>query len=307
MATPYDGAASRDAAGAVPAEAAAVCFRPADGALAGLVVERPCGVPFAVVTEGARTVALRGPRRRFEEVGAPAVEHDIWIRALPVPYAGDRAALTAWLELAAADPRPDVLAVAMQYISGAPAIHDSGRQIAGDADYGPLDADGQRIEGADFNDYLGVPWTYGDGVTDRPEEAQLNALDCSGYIRMIWGYRGTVPLARGATTGSEALGRRAVQMDGGQLGVVILPNTGAPPAALADLAVGDLVFFDADPVDGPAVDHVGMFLGRDRAGHSRFISSRKGANGPTLGDVRGASILEGGGLYARALRSARRL
>ena len=73
------------------------------------------------------------------------------------------------------------------------------------------------------------------------------------------------------------------------------------------LHVGDLVFFDADPDDGPALDHVGMYLGRDSAGHRRFISSRKGANGPTMGDVKGASILDGTGLYARAFRSARRL
>jgi cell wall-associated NlpC family hydrolase len=70
---------------------------------------------------------------------------------------------------------------------------------------------------------------------------------------------------------------------------------------------GDLVFFDADPEDGPAVDHVGLYLGRDDGGHLRFLSSRKGANGPTLGDTRGASLLDGAGLYARAFRSARRL
>jgi hypothetical protein len=73
------------------------------------------------------------------------------------------------------------------------------------------------------------------------------------------------------------------------------------------LQTGDLVFFDADPSDDPAIDHVGMFLGRDEAGRSRFISSRKSPNGPTLGDVHGASLLDGTGLYARSFRSARRL
>jgi cell wall-associated NlpC family hydrolase len=80
------------------------------------------------------------------------------------------------------------------------------------------------------------------------------------------------------------------------------------PASMPDgLQAGDLVFFDADPIDGPAIDHVGMFIGVDSVGNRRFISSRKGANGPTLGDVRGASVLDGPGLYAKSFRSARRL
>lgn len=41
-------------------------------------------------------------------------------------------------------------------------------------------------------------------------------------------------------------------------------------------------------------------------GHHRFLSSRKGANGPTLGNVRGQSILDGNGLFARGLRAVRR-
>jgi len=84
-------------------------------------------------------------------------------------------------------------------------------------------------------------------------------------------------------------------------GVVI-----ATSAGWDRLQPGDLLLFDADPLDGPAVDHVGMFVDRDQAGHLRFISSRKGANGPTLGDTRGASILDGTGLYARSFRMARR-
>ncbi len=271
-------------------------------------IDRPCGTPFAIVTEGARTVVLFGARRRFEEAAAPAVSHDAWVRVLPAPYAGDVDALERWLAQAARDPRPDVLAMGMQYLDGAPPILENGLRIAGDADYGPLDANGARQEGSDFNDYLGITWKYADGAIDRPETTQLHALDCSGYIRMIWGYRGGVPLAGGAVAGGEALARRAVQMDASKMGVVILANIeGQVPAALDGLQVGDLLFFDADAGDGPVVDHVGMFLGRDEGGHLRFLSSRKGANGPTLGDVKGASILDGGGLYARALRSARRL
>jgi hypothetical protein len=46
---------------------------------------------------------------------------------------------------------------------------------------------------------------------------------------------------------------------------------------------------------------------RRRPGPLPVHLHRKGANGPTLGDVRGASLLDGPGLYARSFRSARRL
>ena len=52
---------------------------------------------------------------------------------------------------------------------------------------------------------------------------------------------------------------------------------------------------------------VGIYLGLDSAGHPRFISSRKVANGPTMGDRGGASLLTGDGLYASAFREAKRL
>ena len=67
------------------------------------------------------------------------------------------------------------------------------------------------------------------------------------------------------------------------------------------------MFFDASDDDGAEIDHVGLYLGPDTAGHKRFISSRKSANGPTMGDYRGASLLDGTGLYARSFRSTRRL
>ena len=54
----------------------------------------------------------------------------------------------------------------------------------------------------------------------------------------------------------------------------------------SSVRIGDLLFFDADPDDGTRIDHVGMYLGLDAGNHHRFISSRKGANGPTLGDYK---------------------
>jgi cell wall-associated NlpC family hydrolase len=84
-------------------------------------------------------------------------------------------------------------------------------------------------------------------------------------------------------------------------------DTGTRPPSWTALQTGDLVFFDATSTDTTGIDHVGMYLGRDSAGHDRFISSRKTANGPTLGDVGGASILDGNGYWATAFRSARRM
>jgi hypothetical protein len=269
------------------------------------ILERPCGTAQAVLTDGARSVVLIGTERRFAEPSAAsAVRTTSWVRLLPAPYAGSPdAALERWIAGALADQSPDLLALAVQYLEGAPPILDQGLQVAGDADYGPLSDLEMRLEGADFNDYLGIRWTYPDGSVDRPKSDMLHSLDCSGYMRMIWGYRGGLPLAPGPS--DLALSRRAVQMDAATFGVTIIANGAV--VAVDRLQTGDLVFFDADPADGPAIDHVGMYLGRDEGGHHRFISSRKGPNGPTLGDQHGASILDGVGLYARSFRSARRL
>jgi hypothetical protein len=288
-----------------PAEVAPLCTRRlADPPRT--VAERPCGTALALLTDGARTVLLTGPERRFEEpTAAAAVVGTSWVRVLPAPFTGTLdPATAAWLDRATRDQGPDVLGMAMQYIEGAPPLVEHGTQIAGDADYGPLTDLGVRLEGADFNDYLGIRWSYPDGSSDRPHGEMFRSLDCSGYMRMLWGFRSGVPLAPGPAAGDDALPRRAVQMAASTFGVV-------PPAVPADgytgLQPGDLLFFDADPEDGPAVDHVGMVLGRDLGGHLRFISSRKNANGPTLGDLHGASVLDGPGLYARAFRAARRL
>jgi hypothetical protein len=268
------------------------------------IVERPCGTMRAVFTDGARAVLLVGAERSLAEPSAALRTRD-WVRVLPSPYRGSMdQALARWLEVALAASEPDLLAVAMEYTEGASAREEKGLQIAGDADYGPLADAGVRIEGADFNDYLGIPWDYPDGTVDRPRPGLLHSLDCSGFQRMVWGYRMGLPLARGPS--DAALARRAVQMEASTFGVVIISGAEPPGTRFDRVQAGDLVFFDADPDDGPAIDHVGMVLGRDQAGRTRFLSSRKGSNGPTLGDAHGASVLEGTGLYARAFRAARR-
>ena len=271
---------------------------------------------LATLTAGAYTVALSGPRRTFaESTAAHAVRHATWVRALPAPFSGKIDA--TWLAYALkANNRkvPDMLAIAMQYVKGAPEIFKAELQIAGDAAYGPL-KNGKREEGSDFNDYLGIEWEYPEKL-DKPEKRQRYCLDCSGFVRMVWGYRrhlpgsryaDTVPLCLDPRPDHSAIPRRAFQIYKAAPGVVVVPDSGAQLKDFSKLGVGDLVFFDADESDGKRIDHVGLYLGLDAGGHRRFISSRKGANGPTLGDYKGKSILDGTGLYAQSFRAVRRL
>jgi hypothetical protein len=278
-----------------------------------LVLRDSQGRWLATLTRGAQTVASTGPRRSFSEDPA-RVTHTTWVRALPLPFDGtiDR----VWLRRALAanaTRQPDLLALGVQYVRGAPPANEGGLQIAGDAAYGPL-VDGERQEGSDFNDYLGVTWTYDDGSVDAPEPLQFQCLDCSGFVRMLWGFRRNAPntapvlaLSRTSSTDGTTLPRRAVQMAARAPGVLIERNRGVQLRDLSRLLIGDLVFFDADDDDGTSIDHVGLYLGVDSEGHLRFLSSRKGANGPTMGDVGGKSILDGNRLYARSLRAVRRL
>jgi cell wall-associated NlpC family hydrolase len=260
---------------------------------------------LATFTDGSRTVTLRGATRTFSEAGAGEdVVSSTWVRLLPTAFNGT--VDSTWLGTALADGSPDVLAIAMQYRTGAPRILASdGSLIANDADYGPVQADGTRAAGADFNDYLGRAWSYPNGTVDPAEPSELGSLDCSGFVRMVFGYRAGMPLTRSAD--GRGIPRTAADQLVGGPGVTVITDGGKAPAARSSLQPGDLVFFDASTVDGTRIDHVGIYLGPDTAGHDRFISSRKGANGPTLGDVNGRSILDGSGLYAIAFRAARRL
>lgn len=265
------------------------------------------GAWVATFTDGARTVTLAGPARTFSEATATyAVTSAVWVRPLPAPFAGT--VDEAWLDARLADRSPDILALATQYLADAPPLYDAaGLQLAGDASYGPLLADGTRQEGSDFNDYLGVTWTYPDGTRDAPETAQLRSLDCSGLVRMVWGYRSGLPLSLAVLADHSALPRRAYQMYDGAPGPVLVADSGLQVTDFSRLSAGDLLFFDAATDDGTQLDHVGLYLGVDAGGLHRFLSSRKSIDGPTLGDYAGKSVLDGTGLYARAFRAARRL
>lgn len=233
------------------------------------------------------------------------VTSDRWVRLLPAPFDGRwDAPDAAWLDAAMVDRSPDLLAVAFGYVAGAPELKVGSLRVAGDASYGPLAADGARSEGADFNDYLGVSWRYGTTL-DAPESRELGSLDCSGYVRMVFGYRAGLPMVIGPN--GTGLPRRSSDQLASAPGKVTIPNTGAQATALATLAPGDLVFFDASASDGTRIDHVGIYLGVDGGGRHRFLSSRGKADGPTIGDIGSTSILDGEGYWARAFRAARRL
>ncbi|MFD7337828.1 NlpC/P60 family protein [Streptomyces violascens] len=122
-------------------------------------------------------------------------------------------------------------------------------------------------------------WTYANGRHRGPRSDFYGSLDCSGFVRTVYGYRSGYPLEFGRPTG-RALPRRAVMMAEDGPGATVVPNTHRQATDLARLQFGDLAFFNASPEAGRQVDHVGIYLGLDSTGHHRFISSRKTANGP---------------------------
>ena len=281
------------------------------------------GIWIATFTMHCYTVTLAGPTRTFSEAfrtggttRTVSVTHAKWVRAAPGP--ADETIDERWLACALAANEagtPDALAIAMQYLKGAPPLLEGDLQIAGDASYGPLLPSGKRDEGADFNDYLGLRWLYPTEAADKPEPAQYRCLDCSGFMRMLWGYRhhlpgagypDTIPVSRRPRSNST-LPRRSFEIYAGATGIILVPDTGAQVIDLDPLDVGDLVFFDASSDDEDRLDHVGMYLGTDPSGAHRFISSRKNPDGPTFADKGGPSILSGDHDYAKAFRAVTRL
>lgn len=269
---------------------------------------------LAVFTDGARTVRLTGPARVFVEprFTRARVTTDAWIRLAPEAWRdGLQAAawFSPWLVQALADRSPDVLAVLTEYLDGAPEKRDSkGVRYAGDAGFGPVsdtDPDG-RAENNDFYDYLGTPWQFAEGPKGVQDPKRYGDVDCSGFLRLVYGYRFGFTL-RNVNTPGVGLGRRAWAIAQFGPGTVIIPNERRQVSAYDRLQPGDLVFFDLDQSDGGLIDHSGIYLGVDDSGHHRFISSRCRANGPTFGDLGGAAILDGGGYFGLRLRTTRRL
>jgi cell wall-associated NlpC family hydrolase len=277
------------------------------------VVRDASGTVVAIFTIGARIAVVRGTSRTIAEPGFDrTVTSDDRARLLPAQFMPP--VDYTWLEAARTSTDPDLIDFALQYVRDAPDLFDGTQKIAGDACYGPVDSDTcpppadchelvdpdacARVEGSDFNDYLGLDWTYPDGSVDTAETLQLDCLDCSGFVRMVFGYRAGYPLQR--TQGIAcAIPRRAHEQITVGPGVLVIADSGAvvQEADFAKLQMGDIVGFNADPDDdppgGPArLDHNGIYLGRDDHEHYRFISSRKKSNGPTMGDFHGSSILD---------------
>ncbi|WP_369211318.1 hypothetical protein [Streptomyces flavofungini] len=240
---------------------------------------------------------------------APSVTHSTWVRTLAQPFTGAwTSALADQIRAWAADTTPDALAYAMMFTTGAPAVTSpalSGAQVAGQAAYGPLDTDGTPIEGADFHDYMGLPWTFPNGETQSAGAGEAACLDCSGFVRMVYGFHMGLPMVRTANIDGTVLPRMTKDIGPSGPGVVIAQASGTAPS-IANIQIGDVPHFDADAGDPGQLDHNGIYLGVDSLGHPRFINSRKTPYGPTFGDLGGASTLDGAGTYATSLRLIRR-
>ncbi|MFI7122731.1 hypothetical protein [Amycolatopsis sp. NPDC049868] len=267
------------------------------------IVRDSSGAVLMTLTDGTRTVLLTGPRRTFAEPQATdaSVVTSAWVRLLSTEWrAGDEQApwFGPWFAQIRADRSPDVLAATLQYQDGAADERDArGIRFRGDAAF--------SLTAADFADYLGVPWSFPDGILHKSSVRDYGTIDSSGFIRLVYGYRFGYPL-RGGNSVGPGLPRRASAIAELSPGTILIPNARTTATDYAALQPGDLLFFDVEPAD-PELDHTAIYLGIDTEGHHRFISSRERANGPTLGDIGGASVLDSNGLYAQSWRSARRI
>lgn len=265
-------------------------------------------------------------------VNPPTVTHDVWVRLLGTPFPGGAldAQTIDWLYEQIVSDEIDVLGVACQYIANAASVYNridgetdhpspiprvDGDRWGGDANYGPRNSSGGRIEGGDFNDFIGVTMTYVDPdestAVDPPEVLEADSIDCSGFVRTVYGMRMGIPLTRDPVDPGNAIPRLSLNIEAYGPGVSLFDTGLAQPTLthLNMLLPGDVVSFDAtgDPDEEEGqIDHNGIYLGVDTNGDHRFISSRKTPNGPMFSDIGGSSKLNGSGLYARSLRSARR-
>ena len=190
-----------------------------------------------------------------------------------------------------------------------PLADDDGLRYAGDADFGPMGDDGLREVGGDYNDFLEITVSHPDKKDDPPEKKDKNALDCSGFLRMVLGYRMDYPMFGKNETKGDGLQRQVQGMVDLAPGVLLHKDNGKKPEDLdkvtENMLPGDIVFFETD--GEPGLDHSGFYMGKDSQGKHRFMSSREAINGPTMGDVKGPSILDGNGLFANNFRAVRRL
>jgi cell wall-associated NlpC family hydrolase len=297
------------APGGTGASTASYGYERVDGP-ARTLVRDGSGVLVATLTDGSRTVMITGPSRIFREPNFTTAEVSTtaWIRLAPQPWAAgaEQAAwFQTWLKQAVADSSPDILAIATEYLDSTPAKNAKKLRVSGDATFGPDSVEG-RLERSDFYDYLGVNWDFPDGVHENSSPERYGSLDCSGFVRMVYGYRSGYPL-RGSNTAGPGLPRRAWAMSELGPGTAVIRDTGSRAVDYARLQPGDVLFFNLEPLVGTQVSHTGIYLGIDGDGHHRVLSSRKVANGPTFGDAGGTSLIDQGGKYSLAFRAAKRL
>lgn len=274
------------------------------------IVRDAAGAQLASFTDGSRTVMLTGRSRTFTEpkFTTAGITSTAWIRLAPQAWragAEKEQWFTGWFPKAAADTGPDVLAMALQYTDGAADQVVKKLRVAGDASFGPDSAEG-RLEKSDFYDYLGIGWDFPDGVHEAAEPRRARSLDCSGFVRMVYGYRAGYPLL-GTNTKGPGLPRRAWALSELGPGTEVIHDEKKQATDFSTLQPGDVLFFNLEPQLGSQVSHTGIYLGIDSDGHHRVLSSRKVANGPTFGDAGGVSLIDGSGTYAKAFRAAKRL
>lgn len=279
------------------------------------VVDKDSGDVVARLTDKGRTAVVYGPERTLEEPGATdaKVTTDAWVRVIPHQWKeeGEESEwFGEWLAENKDSEEPDALEIGTQYFRGAPdKVDDDGLRYAGDADFGPMGDDGTREVGGDYNDFLEITVSHPDKKKDPPEKKDKNALDCSGFLRMVLGYRMDYPLFGKNSTKGDGLQRQVQGMVDHAPGVMLHEDTGEKPEDLdkvtENMLPGDIVFFETD--GEPGLDHSGFYMGKDSQGKHRFMSSREAINGPTMGDVKGPSILDGNGLFANNFRAVRRL
>ncbi|KZB80330.1 NlpC/P60 family protein [Amycolatopsis regifaucium] len=273
------------------------------------IVRDSAGTQLASFTDGSRTVMLTGRSRTFTEpkFTTVTITSSAWVRFAPQPWkegAEKEPWFRDWLPKAVGDTSPDLLAIALQYTDGAAPQTAKKLRIGGDASFGPDSAEG-RLEKSDFYDYLGVDWDFPD-KHEKAEPARFGSLDCSGFVRMVYGYRAGYPMLGGNTKG-PGLPRRAWAMSELGPGTQVIADTKKQATDYSALQPGDILFFNLEPHLGPQVSHTGIYLGIDGDGRRRVLSSRKVANGPTFGDAGGVSLIDGEGTYAKAFRAAKRL
>ncbi|MDI1445755.1 hypothetical protein [Polyangium sp. 6x1] len=278
-------------------------------------------------TKGAYTVRMTGPSRTFAAgvSGVPSVTSTTWIRTLATPFdpaTMSTTARSAWLNAARAvncvTGTSDILAVAYEYIEGA----------SKDAGY---------ANGADFHDYLGISWDPSDASLITADSTQLGKLDCSGFLRLIFGQRANflyggveakIPMSLYVTGTLTRASKDQYQSGPGKIIVPfrtqpsgVAAFNGTPTATeLSSIQVGDIVFFDSScdysvaapscGTDWTSIGHTGIYVGRDASNNARFLSSRSTADGPTVANTGGWSVFNDAvglsGTYPKRFRGARR-